>query len=172
MSNLDLARSTRRNALLDALALRIPLEPRRVASRQRSEREATCQWHCGESVDCKLPLAVALTNLTPHLDLSGSSPKDRSSSGISGRLGRHWQGGPRSTRLSRLRSAVAPCGAAARVPGRLAWWRPDSLPFPGTSASNAVPGRRLSPSGCEGSVPASYFILLLSRLGPLDHSSH
>jgi len=23
------------------------------------------------------------------------------------------------------------------------------------------PGRRLSPSGCEGSVPASYFILLL-----------
>jgi len=28
------------------------------------------------------------------------------------------------------------------------------------------PGRRLSPSGCEGSVPASYFILLLLLLVP------
>jgi len=39
--------------------------------------------------------------------------------------------------------------------------RPILCPFPGTSASNACPGRRLSPSGCEGSVPASYLIFLL-----------
>jgi len=65
-------------------------------------------------------------------------------------------------------AAVAPCGAVCPCLAAFLVASPGGdlilCPFPGTSASNAVPGRRLSPSGCEGSVPASYLILLLLLL--------
>jgi len=42
-----------------------------------------------------------------------------------------------------------------------AYERPDSLPFPRPCCARDA---LMSPSGCEGSVPASYFILLLLLL--------